>query len=144
MARPRSCDNAADVDTKFMSLLGSAKLMAFAAISDPARSKAFYRDVLGLRFVSEDNFAVVFDSNGAPLRLSITPKPVLVPYTVLGWMVDDIEAKVKELGERGVKFERYSFPGVDEQGIWTAPGEVARVAWFKDPDGNVLSVSQHH
>jgi catechol 2,3-dioxygenase-like lactoylglutathione lyase family enzyme len=127
-----------------MSLLGSAKLMAFAAISDPARAKAFYGDVLGLRFVSEDGFAVVFDSNGVTLRLSITPKPVLAPYTVLGWMVDDIEAKVKELSEHGVKFERYSFPGQDAQGIWIAPGGVARVAWFKDPDGNTLSVSQHH
>ena len=143
MARARSCDNAADVDTNFMSLLGSAKLIAFAAISDPSRAKAFYRDVLGLRLVSEDGFAVVLDSNGVTLRLAIVQKPVLAPYTVLGWMVNDIAAKVRELSEHGVKFERYSFPGQDEQGIWTAPGGSARVAWFKDPDGNTLSVSQH-
>lgn len=126
-----------------MPLLGSAKLIAFAAISDPARARAFYGDVLGLQFVSEDGFAVVFNSNGATLRLAIVQKPVLAPYTVLGWMVDDIAAKVRELSEHGVKFERYSFPGQDDQGIWTAPGGAARVAWFKDPDGNTLSISQH-
>jgi catechol 2,3-dioxygenase-like lactoylglutathione lyase family enzyme len=143
MAQTRSCDNAARVDTGVMSLLGSAKLMAFAAISDAARAKAFYQDVLGLRFVAEDGFAVVFDSNGVMLRLSIVGKPVIAPYTVLGWMVADVGAKVKELEQNGVKFERYSFLSQDELGVWTAPDGTARVAWFKDPDGNVLSVSQH-
>jgi catechol 2,3-dioxygenase-like lactoylglutathione lyase family enzyme len=123
--------------------LGSARLVGFAAISDPARSKAFYREMLGLQFVSEDGFAVVFDCNGVMLRLSIVQKPVLVPYTVLGWEVSDIAAKVRELSARGVCFERYSFMPQDDLGIWTAPGNVARVAWFKDPDGNVLSLSQH-
>jgi len=126
-----------------MSLLGSAKLLAFAAISDAARAKAFYRDVLGLRFVAEDGFAVVFDSNGVTVRLSLVGKPVIAPYTVLGWMVPDIGAKVKELEQNGVMFERYSFLQQDELGVWTAPDGIARVAWFKDPDGNVLSVSQH-
>lgn len=126
-----------------MSLLGAAKLMAFAAISDAARAKAFYQDVLGLRFVAEDGFAVVFDSNGVTLRMSIVGKPVIAPYTVLGWMVADVGAKVKELEQNGVKFERYSFLSQDELGVWTAPDGTARVAWFKDPDGNVLSVSQH-
>jgi catechol 2,3-dioxygenase-like lactoylglutathione lyase family enzyme len=126
-----------------MSLLGSEKLMAFAAISDAARAKTFYRDVLGLRFVSEDGYAVVFDSNGVTLRLSLVGKPVIAPYTILGWMVADIAGKVKELEQSGVKFERYSFLEQDELGVWTAPDSTARVAWFKDPDGNVLSVSQH-
>jgi catechol 2,3-dioxygenase-like lactoylglutathione lyase family enzyme len=126
-----------------MSLLGSEKLMAFAAISDAARAKAFYRDVLGLKFVAEDGFAVVFDSNGVTLRLSLVGKPAIAPYTVLGWRVADIAAKVKELEQSGVKFERYSFLEQDELGVWTAPDSTARVAWFKDPDGNVLSVSQH-
>ena len=126
-----------------MSLLSSEKLMAFAAISDAARAKAFYRDVLGLKFVAEDGFAVVFDSNGVTLRLSLVGKPVIAPYTILGWMVADIGAKVKELEQSGVKFERYSFLEQDELGVWTAPDGTARVAWFKDPDGNVLSLSQH-
>ena len=86
---------------------------------------------------------MVFDSNGVTLRLSLVGKPAVAPYTVLGWMVADIAAKVKELEQSGVKFERYSFLEQDELGVWTAPDSTARVAWFKDPDGNVLSVSQH-
>ena len=124
-------------------LLSAARLMAFVSTSDPARAKTFYRDTLGLRLLSEDGFAIVFDSNGVTLRVSIAREVAQAPYTVLGWEVSDIAAKVKELGQAGVKFERYSFPGVDEMGIWTAPGGAARVAWFKDPDGNVLSISQH-
>lgn len=123
-------------------LLGSARLMAFVSTSDAGRAKAFYRDTLGLRLWSEDGFAIVFDSNGVILRVSIAREVALAPYTVLGWEVDDIVARVQELGQAGVKFERYSFPGVDEMGIWTAPGGT-RVAWFKDPDGNILSISQH-
>jgi catechol 2,3-dioxygenase-like lactoylglutathione lyase family enzyme len=131
------------MDTEDMSLLGSAQLMAFAAISDAQRAKTFYGDVLGLRFVAEDGFAVVFDSNGVTLRLSLVGKPVIAPYTVLGWQVTDIAVKVRELEQNGVKFERYSFLEQDQLGVWTAPDSTARVAWFKDPDGNVLSVSQH-
>ncbi|HYL39296.1 MAG TPA: VOC family protein [Bryobacteraceae bacterium] len=123
-------------------LLGSAKLTAFAATRDPARAKTFYRDTLGLRLVSEDGFAVVFDANGVMLRVSTVRELAKAEYTVLGWEVTDIVGKVKELEKAGVKFERYSFPGQDELGIWTAPGG-ARVAWFKDPDGNILSISQH-
>jgi catechol 2,3-dioxygenase-like lactoylglutathione lyase family enzyme len=124
-------------------LLGSAKLVAFAATRDQARAKAFYRDTLGLKFVSEDGFAVVFDANGVMLRVSMVREIAAAQYTVLGWEVIDIVAKVKELVAAGVTFERYSFlPDQDEQGIWTAPGGT-RVAWFKDPDGNILSLSQH-
>lgn len=124
-------------------LLGSAKLVAFAATRDPARAKAFYRDTLGLRLVSEDGFAVVFDANGVMLRVSTVREVAQAQYTVLGWGVADIVAKVKELQKAGVTFERYSFlPDQDEMGVWTAPGGT-RVAWFKDPDGNILSLSQH-
>ena len=124
-------------------LLGSSKLVAFAATRDPARSKAFYRDTLGLRFVSEDSFAIVFDANGVMLRVSTVRELAQAQYTVLGWEVSDIVGKVQELLKAGVKFERYSFlPDQDELGVWTAPGGT-RVAWFKDPDGNILSISQH-
>lgn len=124
-------------------LLGSAQLMAFVATRDAARAKAFYRDTLGLQFVSEDGFAVVFDANGVTIRISIVREIAQAQYTVLGWQVSDIFAKVKELEKAGVTFERYSFlPDQDKQGIWTAPGGT-RVAWFKDPDGNILSISQH-
>lgn len=125
------------------SILGSSKIVAFAATTDVQRARAFYRDVLGLRLVSEDRFALVFDAAGTMLR--VTPVRELTPasYTVLGWAVADIGTKVRELAEAGVKFERYSFlEDQDPNGVWTAPGG-ARVAWFKDPDGNLLSVSQH-
>jgi catechol 2,3-dioxygenase-like lactoylglutathione lyase family enzyme len=117
--------------------------MAFVATRDAARAKAFYRDTLGLQFVSEDGFAIVFDANGVTIRVSIVRETAQAQYTVLGWQVSDIFAKVKELEKAGVTFERYSFlPDQDKQGIWTAPGGT-RVAWFKDPDGNILSISQH-
>lgn len=123
-------------------LLASAKITAFVATANAARAKIFYRDTLGLRFVSEDGFALVFDANGVMLRVAIVPALAPAQYTVLGWEVSDISAKVNELKDRGVEFERYSFPGQDEAGIWTSPTG-ARVAWFKDPDGNILSLTQH-
>jgi catechol 2,3-dioxygenase-like lactoylglutathione lyase family enzyme len=123
-------------------MLASSKVVAFVATRDAARAKAFYGGVLGLRLISEDGFAVVFDANGTTLRVGIVPELVLAPYTVLGWGVDDIAAAVRGLTAAGVQFERYSFLQQDDLGIWSAPGG-AKVAWFKDLDGNVLSLSQH-
>jgi len=123
--------------------LASAKLVAFAATTNQERAKEFYGGVLGLGLLSQDGFAVVFDANGVMLRVSTVREVAQAQYTVLGWEVSDIVRTVKELETAGVKFERYSFPGQDEMGIWTAPGGSARVAWFKDPDGNILSISQH-
>jgi catechol 2,3-dioxygenase-like lactoylglutathione lyase family enzyme len=125
------------------SVLCNSKLMAFAATIDPARAKQFYAEALGLNLVSEDAFALVFDANGTPLRVSTVREMIPAPYTVLGWEVRDIVGAVEELKSAGIVFERY--PGIvqDEHAIWTAPGSAARVAWFKDPDGNILSVSQH-
>jgi catechol 2,3-dioxygenase-like lactoylglutathione lyase family enzyme len=117
-----------------------SRLMAFVGTSDAARARAFYRDTLGLRLVSEDPFALVFDVNGTMLRVTSVPEMVPAKYTVLGWQVTDIEAAVRKLQQSGVAFERYNFPQ-DELGIWQAPSG-AKVAWFKDPDGNVLSLSQ--
>jgi len=123
--------------------LAAAKLVAFVAITNPERAKAFYRDKLGLRLVSEDGFALVFDGNGTMLRASLVREVAHAQYTVLGWEVSDIEGTARNLTDAGITLERYSFPGQDSLGIWTAPGGVARVAWFKDPDGNTLSISQH-
>lgn len=122
--------------------LASAKIVAFVGATQPERAKAFYAGTLGLRLVSEDGFALVFDANGVMLRVANVREVAPAQYTVLGWEVSDIAAKVNELSSAGVQFERYSFPGQDDLGIWTAPGG-ARVAWFKDPDGNILSISQH-
>lgn len=123
-------------------MLASSPIIAFVVTSDPSRAKAFYRDVLGLVLISEDEFAVVFDANGTMLRVAIISKVVPAPYTVLGWKVDDIGAVVRGLASKGVTFERYPWMEQDELGIWSAPSG-AKVAWFKDLDGNLLSVSQH-
>jgi len=123
-------------------MLPAEKLVGFVAITDGARAKVFY-EKLGLTFVSEDPFAVVFDSNGNMIRLTKVNEFRPQPFTVLGWQVSDIVAAVKRLQGAGVTFERYGeFMQQDELGIWTAPGGT-KVAWFKDPDGNTLSVSQH-
>jgi catechol 2,3-dioxygenase-like lactoylglutathione lyase family enzyme len=123
-------------------MLSSQKLMAFVATRDPARAKEFYGGTLGLQFVSDDGFALVFNANGTTVRIATVRELSPAPYTVLGWEVDDIENAVKELAKAGVAFERYGIFPQDELGIWSAPGGV-RVAWFKDPDGNTLSLSQH-
>ena len=122
--------------------LGSEKIMAFVGTQDQAKAKTFYRDTLGLRLISEDHFALAFDVNGIMLRVTNVGKmAVIAPYTVLGWEVKNIAATVKTLQEAGVKLEHYEGLGQDELGVWHAPGG-AKVAWFKDPDGNTLSVTE--
>ena len=122
--------------------LRDRKIMAFAGVRDADRAKAFYRDTLGLNLVEEQlPFALVFDAHGIMLRVTIVEKPAAASYTVLGWDVPDIAMTVKELADAGVKFERYDKMGQDELGIWTSPSG-ARVAWFKDPDENLLSLTQ--
>jgi catechol 2,3-dioxygenase-like lactoylglutathione lyase family enzyme len=126
-----------------MPLPTSSRPITFIGTQDMAQAKAFYAGCLGLTLVSEDGFALVFDCFGIMLRVTAVPKTAPAGYTVLGWEVDDIEQAVHGLVQSGVTLEHYPGMGLDESGIWTAPQNVARVAWFKDPDGNVLSVSQH-
>ena len=125
-------------------MLNTSKLTAFVGVLDPDRARAFYRDTLGLTLVSEElPFALVFDAGGTMLRVTLVPHVLAPPYTVLGWRVADIAETVKSLQKNGVHFER--FPGLNDKqelGIWTAPGGT-QVAWFKDPDGNLLSIAQH-
>jgi catechol 2,3-dioxygenase-like lactoylglutathione lyase family enzyme len=116
--------------------------MAFVPIRDAQKSRPFYEGVLGLRFISDDGFALVMDSNGVTVRLAKAGNFTPAGFTVLGWQVTVIEATVSELEKKGVRFEKFSGLAQDESGIWTAPGG-AKVAWFKDPDGNILSISQH-
>ena len=126
------------------SILGSADPIAFVPTRDPPRARAFYRDILGLRFVSQDDFALVFDANGTTLRIanvSAVPGHRAAQFTILGWHVADVETAVTELAARGVTFERFAGMQQDLRGIWSSPSG-ARVAWFKDPDGNILSVTQ--
>ncbi|HLW83822.1 MAG TPA: VOC family protein [Candidatus Sulfotelmatobacter sp.] len=123
-------------------MLGSTSIVAFVPTKDPEKARAFYEGVLGLRFMKDDGFAMVLDANGIMIRVAKVPQFTPAQFTILGWQVKDIERVVAELQKKGVHFEVFGFFKQDAFGIWTAPtGD--KVAWFKDPDGNILSVSEH-
>jgi catechol 2,3-dioxygenase-like lactoylglutathione lyase family enzyme len=122
-------------------VLGSESLIAFVATADPARSKAFYEQILGLRLIADEEHAVVFDANGTMLRIQKVPEIVPPPHTTLGWRVRDIARTVTLLRAKQVEPERYPYMQQDALGIWTAPSG-AKVVWFKDPDGNLLSLTE--
>lgn len=123
-------------------MLGSTNIVAFVPITDANKARAFYEGVLGLRFVKDDGFALVLEANGIMIRAAKMKEVKPEQFTILGWQVSEIENIVRALGKKGVHFEIFGFFKQDELGIWTAPtGD--KVAWFKDPDGNILSVSQH-
>jgi catechol 2,3-dioxygenase-like lactoylglutathione lyase family enzyme len=122
-------------------VLGSSKIMAFAATRDAAAAKSFYRDTLGLRLIGEDPFALVFDGYGTMLRVQLVQEVAEAKYTILGWEVPDVAATARALRQAGVDLERYEGLGQDDLGIWTTPSG-AKVAWFKNPDGNILSITQ--
>jgi len=124
-------------------MLGNTEIMAFLPTLDYDKARAFYEGVLGLKFMSNDGFAMVLEGNGTTIRVAKVQKDwVPAPFTILGWKVSGIESIVSDLTKRGVVFERFGFFEQDALGIWTAPSG-DKVAWFKDPDGNTLSVSQH-
>jgi catechol 2,3-dioxygenase-like lactoylglutathione lyase family enzyme len=123
-------------------MLANAKLIAFGATANPAKALAFYTEVLGLTLRSEDDFAISLDSEGVELRLQKVDRFVPHPFTSLGWQVGGIADVVDRLTRRGVTLERYPWLEQDVRGIWLAPSG-ARVAWFKDPDGNLLSIAQY-
>ncbi len=123
-------------------MLTNAKLMAFVPTSDLAAARAFYERVLGLRYLDEDGFAVTVEAaQGIRVRLVRIENHKPVQFTILGWEIADMEKSVSELEERGVAFASFGLPNQDARGIWTAPGG-AKVAWFRDPDGNTLSLTQ--
>jgi catechol 2,3-dioxygenase-like lactoylglutathione lyase family enzyme len=113
----------------------------FAATTDGKRCRAFYEQVLGLRFISDDPFAVVFEVGSVPLRIQKVAEKPKLDYTVLGWMVADIHEEVRRLSKAGVRVVRYEGMEQDESGVWQSPTG-AKVAWFNDPDGNTLSLTQ--
>jgi len=117
-------------------------VVTFLLTQNPESAIAFYRDRLGLKFLRDDGFALVFDLNGVMLRIGKVPSFTPAQNTVLGWEARDIAATMKERTQRGVVFEHYPNMGQDADGVCTFPGG-DKVAWFKDPDGNVLSISQH-
>ena len=122
-------------------MLAQGKLVAFVGSADLVRSQAFYEGTLGLSIVEASPFAIVANVRGTELRITQVPAISPAPYTVLGWSVDDVAATVDVLAGRGVSFSRFDGMDQDDRGVWRAPGG-AQVAWFTDPDGNVLSLTQ--
>jgi catechol 2,3-dioxygenase-like lactoylglutathione lyase family enzyme len=122
-------------------MLKANPIIAFVATTNPSRAKEFYARTLGLRLMSEDTFALVFDAGGTMLRVATVQQLQPAGYTVLGWIVPDIAKEIRELKKRGVKFKRYDWMEQDELGVWTSPAK-AKIAWFKDPDGNTLSLTE--
>jgi catechol 2,3-dioxygenase-like lactoylglutathione lyase family enzyme len=123
-------------------MLTNDKVMAFLATRDGARARVFYETTLGLSVVSDDDFALALDAGGTMLRVQKVGELAPHPFTALGWEVTDIAATIDALRDRDVVFAR--FPGLeqDDRGVWVSPSSGARIAWFKDPDGNVLSLTQ--
>jgi catechol 2,3-dioxygenase-like lactoylglutathione lyase family enzyme len=127
-------------------MLGGAELVAFIPSRDLERSRQFYVETLGLGFASQDSFALVLDAHGTTIRVTDVSNVegyTTAPFTTLGWKVDNAEEAVRSLASRGVVFQRYHGLRQDEHAIWNAPGGT-RVAWFHDPDGNTLSITEHH
>ena len=122
-------------------MLTDKKLKAFVPTVKPTEAKSFYEGILGLKLLSQDNFALEFDANGTLLRVTIVQELKPHPFTILGWNVDDIVSVIKQLNDKDVFCERYDFFRQDNLGIWTSPNG-SKVAWFKDPDGNVLSLTE--
>jgi len=122
-------------------VLGGESLIAFAATVDPARSKAFYEQVLGLRLIADEEHAIVFDANGTMLRIQKVSELLPPPHTTLGWRVREMARTVALLRAKQVEPERYPYMQQDALGIWTAPSG-AKCVWFKDPDGNLLSLTE--
>lgn len=122
-------------------MLADKELKAFVPTVKPNEAKSFYKDILGLKLLSEDNYALEFDANGTLLRVTIVHDLTPHPFTILGWNVDNILSVIKQLNDKNIFCERYDFLKQDNLGIWTSPNG-SKVAWFKDPDGNVLSLTQ--
>ena len=122
-------------------MLSDKKLRAFVPTTKPDKAKSFYKDVLGLKLLSEDNYALEFDANETLLRVTTVKDLQPQQFTVLGWGVDDISSTIKSLNDKGIFCEKYDYFEQDELGVWTAPNG-SKVAWFKDPDGNILSLTE--
>jgi catechol 2,3-dioxygenase-like lactoylglutathione lyase family enzyme len=122
-------------------MLGNHDIMAFVATTLADRTRDFYERALGLKFIEDSPFALVFDANGIMLRVQKVKEFQPTSHTALGWNVPDIRAAVEGLMSRGVRFERYEGVAQDDLGVWSAPGG-AQVTWFKDPSGNILSLTQ--
>ncbi len=123
-------------------MLKEPRITAFLPTVKPERSKQFYMNTLGLKLVSEDIYALEFEGRGAFLRITVVEKFIPHSFTVLGLKIENIVSQVKTLIKKGVMLERYKYFEQDELGIWVAPSK-AKIAWFKDPDGNIISLTEY-
>lgn len=123
-------------------MLTHSPLIAFIPTKDTVRARRFYEKLLGLRFLSDDAFAIVMEANGTMVRIVRVDDFTPFPFTILGWQVGDIHKTVADMTGKGVKFMRYPYFEQSVDGVWAAPGGT-QIAWFTDPDGNTLSISQH-
>lgn len=123
-------------------MLASGKMVGFIPTKDYDKARAFYEGKLGFEFVSLDQYALVMNAGGLMIRIAKVPNFTPLQGTILGWQVENIQSVASWLRDRGVPLEKYPFVQDRELGIWTTPNG-DRVAWFKDPDGNILSISQH-
>lgn len=123
-------------------MLASGRLVGFVPTKDYDKARAFYEGKLGFEFVSLDQFALTVRVGGHKIRISKVQNFTPLQGTILGWEVENIGAVVAWLRDRGVLTEKFPFVQDRDLGIWSTPtGD--KVAWFKDPDGNILSVGQH-
>jgi catechol 2,3-dioxygenase-like lactoylglutathione lyase family enzyme len=123
-------------------MLTESPIIAMLATTQPDRAKAFYSEVIGLKLVEDSWYAIVYMAGGTKLHIQKVQQFSPLPFTALGWGVADIKATAAALAKKGVKFERYKELPQDDAGIWTTPDGAAMVCWFKDPDGNTLSLTQ--
>ncbi|HRV84919.1 MAG TPA: VOC family protein [Saprospiraceae bacterium] len=122
-------------------MLANGILKAFIPTVDPQEAILFYRDLLGFELMSEDDYAMEFNANGTLLRVTIVNEFVPQPFTILGWNIENLVFTVRQFNEKNIYFEIFDFLEQDDLGIWNSPGG-AKVAWFKDPDGNILSLTE--
>jgi catechol 2,3-dioxygenase-like lactoylglutathione lyase family enzyme len=122
-------------------MLSDNKIKAFVPTTQPEKAKQFYLNILGLKLISEDDYALEFEGQGALLRIITVDKFEPHPFTILGWDVSDLAILIKSLNQLGVEFEKYNSFNQDNLGIWISPNKV-KIAWFKDPDGNILSLTE--
>ncbi len=122
-------------------MLNKEEVICFAATKNPEKAKHFYSEKLALSLIEENQFALVYDANGTMLRIQKVQEHTPAGHTVLGWRVEDIYSKIKALVDQGVRFERFESLPQDEFAVWQSPSG-ALVAWFRDPDGNCLSLTQ--
>ncbi len=126
-----------------MTALVSAAAVGFVYTNDRGQALAFYRDTLGLAHVNADDHGDTFAFGQGTMRLTPMAGWKASGHPAIGWEVTDIDATVAALAEKGVAMTVYEGMGQDANGIWRAPDERAALAWFADPDGNCLMLSQH-